>query len=98
MATEYIELAHPGEMLKEDVLAPLGISQNRLTEATGIPKSAISEIVNGKRAFTADTSIRIGRALGMSEGYWLRLQSDYDLRLAMQGSEGLEIGQIVVTQ
>ena len=70
---------HPGEVLLEEFLKPLGISQSRLARAMGVPPRRINEIVHGKRAVTADTAIRLAAALGTSERFWLGLQADYDL-------------------
>jgi addiction module HigA family antidote len=73
---------HPGEVLFEEFLKPLDISQNKLARAMGVPPRRINEIVHGKRAVTADTAIRLARALSMSEQFWMGLQADYDLEEA----------------
>jgi addiction module HigA family antidote len=73
---------HPGEVLLEEFLRPLGISQNALARAANVPPRRINEIVLGKRGVTADTAIRLARALGTSERFWLGLQADYDLEEA----------------
>lgn len=73
---------HPGEVLLEEFLIPLGISQNALARAAGVPPRRINEIVLGKRSVTADTAVRIAAALGTSERFWLGLQADYDLEEA----------------
>lgn len=73
---------HPGEVLLEEFLKPLDISQNKLARAMGVPPRRINEIVHGKRAVTADTAIRLARALGTSEQFWMGLQADYDLEEA----------------
>ncbi len=70
---------HPGEILFEEFLLPMDISQNRLARDIGVPPRRINEIVHGERAITADTDLRLSRALGTSEGFWLGLQADYDL-------------------
>ncbi len=70
---------HPGEVLLEEFLGPLGISQNALARAMGVPPRRINEIVLGKRGITADTAVRMALALGTSERFWLGLQADYDL-------------------
>jgi addiction module HigA family antidote len=75
---------HPGEVLLEEFLKPLGISQNRLARAMGVPPRRINEIVHGKRAITADTALRLARALGTSEQFWMGLQADYDLEKALK--------------
>jgi antitoxin HigA-1 len=69
---------HPGEILKEEFLGEIGMSQNRLAEAIGVPGNRIHAIVNGVRAITADTDLRLCRFFGLSEGYFLRLQNAYD--------------------
>ncbi len=73
---------HPGEILLEEFLGPLGISQNRLARAMAVPPRRINEIVHGKRSVTADTAIRLARALGTSESFWMGLQADFDLEEA----------------
>lgn len=75
---------HPGEVLLEEFLHPLSISQNALARAAGVPPRRINEIVLGKRGVTADTAIRLAAALGTSERFWLGLQADYDLEEAHQ--------------
>jgi addiction module HigA family antidote len=72
---------HPGEVLKEEFLAPLGISQYRLAKQTSVPPRRINEIVRGLRAISADTSLRLARFFGTSERFWLNLQTQYDLQL-----------------
>ena len=73
---------HPGEVLLEEFLTPMGISQNALARAAGVPPRRINEIVLGKRGVTADTAVRLAAALGTSERFWLGLQADYDLEQA----------------
>jgi antitoxin HigA-1 len=77
---------HPGEILLEEFLNPLGISQNRLARAMDVPPRRINEIVHGKRAVTADTALRLARALGTSEQFWMGLQADYDLEEARKSA------------
>ena len=72
----------PGELLLEEFLEPLGISQYRLAKAIGVPASRISEIIAGQRAITADTDLRLCRMLGLSPGYWLRAQAAHDTEVA----------------
>ncbi len=74
---------HPGEVLKEEFLDPLGISQYRLAKAIGVQPIRIGEICAGRRAITADTALRLARALGTTPGFWLGLQADYDTEEAM---------------
>jgi addiction module HigA family antidote len=73
---------HLGEVLLEEFLKPLGLSQNRLALAVGVPPRRINEIVLGKRSVTADTALRLGRYFGMSPQFWLGMQMDYDLDVA----------------
>ncbi len=73
---------HPGEVLREEFLTPMGISQNALARAAGVPPRRINEIVLGKRGVTADTAVRLAAALGTSERFWLGLQADFDLEEA----------------
>lgn len=73
---------HPGEVLLEEFLKPMGISQNQLARAMAVPPRRINEIVHGKRAVTADTALRLARALGTSEQFWMGLQADYGLEEA----------------
>jgi addiction module HigA family antidote len=70
---------YPGEILLEEFLKPLEISQNKLAKDIGVSPRRINEIIQNKRSITADTDLRFSRALGTSEGFWLGLQVDYDL-------------------
>ncbi|GAA4856598.1 HigA family addiction module antitoxin [Saccharopolyspora cebuensis] len=70
---------HPGEVLAEEYLEPLGVTQHRLAVAIGVPPRRINEIVHGKRGISADTALRLARFFGTSERFWLNLQSRYDL-------------------
>lgn len=79
--TDVIEPIHPGEILMEDFIEGLGITQNKLAVAIGVPPRRINEIVHGKRGITADTAIRLARYFGTSEELWMNLQSNYELRL-----------------
>ena len=69
---------HPGEILKEEFLTEIGMSQNQLAQAIGVPGNRIHAIVNGSRDITPDTDLRLCRFFGLSEGYFLRLQNAYD--------------------
>ena len=69
---------HPGEILLEEFLKPMGITQYRVAKEIGVPQRRIGEIVAGKRAVTADTGLRLSRFFGMSEGFWIGLQADFD--------------------
>jgi len=75
---------HPGETLREDVLAPMKMSVNQLAKALGVDSARLNEIVRGRRGITADTALRLARYLGTSAEFWLGLQLDYELRLARQ--------------
>jgi addiction module HigA family antidote len=70
---------HPGEVLFEEFLKPMALSQNALARATSVPPRRINEIVLGKRSITADTALRLAKAFGISASFWLGLQADYDL-------------------
>ena len=72
---------HPGEVLKEEFLEPMGISQYRLAKDISVPPRRINEIAHGKRSITADTALRLGRYFGMSPQFWLNLQARYDLEV-----------------
>ncbi len=75
---------HPVDVLLEEYLKPLGISQNRLALNMRVPARRISEIVSGKRAITADTAIRLARVIGTTAEFWLSLQMDYDLQTTIR--------------
>ena len=78
---EKLPPVHPGEILQQDFLIPLKISQYRLAKDISVPARRINEIVHGKRAVTADTALRLARYFGSSERLWLNLQARYDLEL-----------------
>lgn len=80
--TQRMEPLSPGELLKEEFLEPMGLSQYRLAKETGIPAQRIGQIVLGRRRVTADTDLRLCRFFGLTDGYWLRAQSLYDLEVA----------------
>jgi addiction module HigA family antidote len=80
--SKLLEPIHPGEILLEDFMKPLGISINRLARELWVPPGRISAIVNGKRAITADTALRLGKFFGVSPEIWTGLQADYELRVA----------------
>ncbi len=77
--SEQISNPTPGEMLLLEFIEPMGLSQNRLARAIGVPPRRINEIVLGKRSITADTDLRLARYFGVSEGFWLGVQADFDL-------------------
>ncbi len=78
-------LIHPGEILQEEFLVPLGISQTRLAQDLHVPAPRINAIVRGKRSITADTALRLGRYFKMEPQFWLNLQANYDLGVASGG-------------
>ncbi len=82
MAEQKLQPVHPGEVLQEEFLKPLGLSQNRLALETGVPARRINEIVLGKRGVSADTALRLARYFGVSPQFWMGLQADYDLDMA----------------
>lgn len=79
---EKLKPVTPGELLLEEFLLPMGLSQYRLAKEIGVPAQRIGEIVAGKRAVTADTDLRLCRFFGLSKGYWLRAQVAYDTEVA----------------
>jgi len=81
MSENILDSITPGEILREDFLGPLGISINQLSRDLSVPPNRISEIVNGKRAITADTALRLQRYFGVEAQFWLNLQTEYDLRV-----------------
>lgn len=82
MSKKWIEIEHPGVLLKEDFLDPLGIKPGTFARAIGVDRTAIKNIIDGRRAITADMSLRFGVFFKMSAGFWFNLQKDYELRLA----------------
>ena len=77
-----LEPIHPGEILREEFMRPMGVSINALAREIAVPPNRVSDIVNGKRSITADTALRLGKYFGVSPEVWLGLQADYDLRVA----------------
>ncbi len=88
MATKKLDPVHPGEILQNEFLEPMDLSQNRLALALGVPARRINEIVLGKRGITADTALRLARYFKMSPQFWLGLQMDYELDVAEDMLEG----------
>ena len=82
MAVQKLPPVHPGEILSEEFMKPLGLSQNRLGRDLGVSPRRINEIVHGKRSITANTALRLSRYFGTSAEFWLGLQTDYDLDVA----------------
>ncbi len=81
MGTTKMTPVHPGEILQEEFLEPMGLSQYRVAKEISVPPRRINEIVHGKRSITADTALRLARYFGTSERFWLNLQSRYDLEI-----------------
>ena len=81
MIKDKLDPIHPGEILLEEFLIPMGISQYRLAKDISVPPRRINEIVHGKRGVSADTALRLERFFSLSEGFWLRLQARYDLEI-----------------
>jgi len=88
MKTNKLPPIHPGEILREEFLRPIGLSQNALARALRVPPRRINEIVLEKRGITADTALRLARYLGTTAEMWTGLQADFDLRLARYKKEG----------
>lgn len=82
MSADRLPPVHPGEVLQEEFLAPLGVSQYKLAKGINVPARRINEIVHGKRGISADTALRLARFFGTSERFWINLQSHYDLEVA----------------
>jgi addiction module HigA family antidote len=91
---DWLKNPTPGDVLLEDFLRPLGMSQTALAKAIGVSPRRINEIVLGKRSVTADTDLRLSRYWGLSEGFWLGLQADYDL-LERRRQLGAELDKII---
>lgn len=88
---------HPGEVLLEDFMRPLGLSRSRLAAELGVPAHRVGEMVRGQRAISADTALRLARYFGTSAELWLRLQVDYDLEVA-KAADGEQIRRAVRTR
>ncbi len=84
--TRKLDLIPPGEILLEEFMKPLGISQNRLARDIDVPVARINDIVHGRRGITADTALRFGKYFGTSPELWLGLQMEFDIRQAQRGS------------
>ena len=80
--TKALDAVTPGELLNEEFLKPMGISQYRLAKEIGVPAQRIGQIVAGKRSITADTDLRLCKFFGLTDGYWLRAQAAYDTEVA----------------
>ena len=82
--TKTLPPVHPGEVLAEDFMKPLGLTQYRVAKDIGVPALRISQIVRGRRSVTADTALRLARYFGTSPNVWLRLQAEYDLEVTQR--------------
>ncbi len=98
MKTKKLPPIHPGEILMEEFLEPMGISQYRLAKNISVPPRRINEIVHGKRSITADTALRLGRFFGMSPQFWLNLQTRHDLEVTEDLFEGRLDGEVHALQ
>ena len=81
MSSKRLPPIHPGEILLEEFLEPMGVSQYRLAKTISVPARRINEIVHGKRAISADTALRLSRYFGMTDRFWMNLQTRYDLEV-----------------
>ncbi len=88
MAKKKTDPIHPGEILLEEFLRPMGISQYQLAKDISVPARRINEIVHGQRSVSADTALRLSRYFGLSERFWLNLQARYDLEIEKDKLEG----------
>jgi antitoxin HigA-1 len=95
MREEKLKPVHPGEVLLEEFLKPMGLSQNRLALDVRVPARRINEIIHGKRRITADTALRLAKYFNMSPQFWLGLQMDYDLDVA-EDAIGKQIKNLAV--
>jgi len=98
MAKKVMNPIHPGEILMEEFLEPLGVSQYRLAKDISVPPRRINEIVHGKRSITADTALRLARFFGTTERFWLNLQVRYDLEVEKDRLAGVLERDVLVLQ
>ncbi len=98
MAKKLMDPIHPGEILMEEFLEPLGVSQYRLAKDISVPPRRINEIVHGKRSITADTALRLARFFGTTERFWLNLQVRYDLEVEKDRLEDVLDRDVTVFQ
>ena len=89
---------HPGEILLEDFMKPMGITARKLSADIDVPPSRISDVVNGQRPITADTALRLGIYFGMEPRFWLNLQSEYDMRMVARQQQTILAQRIRVFQ
>jgi addiction module HigA family antidote len=98
MTEPLLDEIHPGEILLEDFMKPLGVTARQLAADMDVPPSRISDIVNGARPITADTALRLGLFFSMEPRYWLNLQTEYDMRIVMRESRDKMVARIRVFQ
>jgi addiction module HigA family antidote len=98
MTAAFLDPIHPGEILLEEFLKPLGISQYRLAKEISVPPRRINEIVHGKRGISADTALRLSRFFGTSERFWLNLQLRFDLETEKERLQGVLEEEVSVFQ
>ena len=98
MTLELLDEIHPGEILLEEFMKPLGVIARQLAADMDVPPSRISDIVNGARPITADTALRLGLFFSMEPRYWLNLQTEYDMRMVMRQSHDKLAARIRVFQ
>ena len=96
--TKLLDEIHPGEVLLEDFMKPMGISARQLAADIDVSPSRISELVNGNRPITADTALRLGLFFGMESRYWMNLQTEYDMRMAERENKAAIARRIRVFQ
>lgn len=96
--TQLLDEIHPGEVLLEDFMKPMGISARQLAADIDVPPSRISELVNGKRPITADTALRLGIFFSMEPRFWMNLQAEYDTRIAARDLKDALVARIRVFQ
>ena len=90
----HLDLIHPGEILLEEFLKPLGVSQNRLSRDINVPVGRINDIVHGRRSITAATALRFSKFFGTTPEFWMGLQTEYDLRWAKRNTWPQEEGKV----
>ena len=96
MTEEKLPPIHPGEILNEEFMQPMGITQYRLAKEIGVPARRINEIVHGKRSISANTALRLSRYFGLSERFWLNLQTRYDLEMEKDRLAGRLAQEVII--
>ena len=86
---------HPGEMLREEFMIPLGLTSYALAKAMRVPRTRVERLVREETSITPDTALRLSRAVGWSPGMWLRLQASYDLEVAEDAADGADLDEVV---